>query len=1565
MTDARVSQLAIEVLTSRAQPDGRASQLAVETLTSRVQPDALVSQVAVETLTSRVQPDARVSQIAVEVLTSPDTTTPPDPATLTYRVSQLAVEVLTSRSQPDAQVSQVAVETLTSRAQPDARVSQIAVETLTARSQPDAQVSQVAVEVLVGRGFGLYAVIRATLSQDVSLDAVILVPSVGVTADAVIQRTQAAGFAVDGLILTPRTGAATADGYLILPASGTFSADAVVEVHWGPWSATESNSFPYTLTADAVISESVTDSFTADGITLQVKSFAQSTDAVVLREVTQQYSANSLLAWTNASAGLADAVIKATPTNSLAADASIFTPFVVETFTADAVLRAQRTSSLLARALVVQVGGPPPPPPYVPPTVTVEIFYDGQDITDYVLIETARFEAQANGIAGICQLTVRDSAQTFAPGYFKTGGGIELRIDGMRVWSGLIATVNRTYVFDVVDTTDPNSVPRYWVIEGVDWNILFAKRIAWNHSSPTSSAPTYSAGTSDKAVILDIINRFLDLDDDGIDTSGVDHVGPVSPYGEAFRPMSSQGDQWGMIMDRISAANGSIYYIDPDRVLNYRDAEKPYGSFDLSDRPGEGEEGYREVVVSTGGMDMANDVFVWGAGLGSEDLDGDGVPDPAFARVQSADSIAEYGRFQWADLVEGAYLRSTVRRRARSYVYGSPTSNRGHYEPLVEVRLTMFRPGLRVGMVVDFETEVFDDAFVTTVVPPIEVVEASLDNFAARLRRIESSNNYTAQNKVSGAYGAYQIMPGNWRVWAPKYLGTDPSKAEASRWTNGATWVPSTTRDHQDTVALTKLNHLYQFLGDWRRVAACWRSGGSVAIKQPLDWSRGTIKYVNSVCQSLGFAEVTRSTVLPPVGATDVDSSAEVQEQVGYIENRSSHIVLPVRRCSITFPVAGAARFDFVLAQVYDQALSLVDPYIFPPIEPIEPPPLVEPPSVFQYDLSRVGWVWDSSSNDIDTYYRQPTGTALPARVYERHIDMNSAVGPIGSSYRHIDLPARLSPSISIRWPFERDIADVTQASASGWFEVSHIYELPEPVGKAKLLITGYTWRDYPEEEGGPSVSGSAVFGARNLGVYYLPSVVPSNESATYPTDDYPYHDIQDLVNKNASLIAYGNGFWVADNLGDASGIWYSTDIEGPYTWVNVIGGRPRFEGGYFTRPYQAADGAIYLNYATTPSSWSTTLVKPSTGGNPGFSGAYTTAFGGGYWVVSPVSTSPTYWYASNINGPWTQGNSSSSLGEIYYAGGYWFDSVRRGTDSLTAANWTLVPVPLPINHLIGYHDGTWVATPRTTDIGAPIWYSTAPLSSWNVADYYPTGRVAGRPTYGGGYWSVGGQWAINAAGPWQDGPAYFIYGDGKWASAQTWSPVPWGFVFHPRTIDSDGQPIPSVRLGTQVAIVDTSPFRPNPIPATSKLVTIEVSLPDLPPGFLVLAHEPGVIQTYIDDPIYVARPGGSLPEWLEKWHIQEALGGGAFYLYNVAIRSGASLPPLNESPYVTWSREHGFYYTASPYVSGTLKVWLDGEPTDRYYELNPNVGSFVMFAAQLFDPLDLSARIRVSYTPQ
>ena len=103
-----------------------------------------------------------------------------------------------------------------------------------------------------------------------------------------------------------------------------------------------------------------------------------------------------------------------------------------------------------------------------------------------------------------------------------------------------------------------------------------------------------------------------------------------------------------------------------------------------------------------------------------------------------------------------------------------------------------------------------------------------LARFMYAVGEVESGGDYYARNKVSGAYGKYQIMPSNWPSWAKAYLGDSSAKQ---------------TPANQEKVAAGKFTSLYRSLDSWKRVAYWWLTGS----KQTSGWSSYAKRYVDRV----------------------------------------------------------------------------------------------------------------------------------------------------------------------------------------------------------------------------------------------------------------------------------------------------------------------------------------------------------------------------------------------------------------------------------------------------------------------------------------------------------------------------------------------------------------------------------------------------------------------------------------------------------------------------------------------------------------------------------------------
>lgn len=330
---------------------------------------------------------------------------------------------------------------------------------------------------------------------------------------------------------------------------------------------------------------------------------------------------------------------------------------------------------------------------------TVDIRLDGVSITDDVLYQQTSFHAVANGQPGQAEVVVKNVDQKYAPGDFVMGMTLELYIDGQREWDGWLFDVKRTWPFDVMDTSSPLEVPRFWKLRGFDRNMLFQKRVMYDQNDPDNERglPVYPEGTMDDTVLLDVYNNYVHTTGLGLSTSGITEIASPSPEGE-FK-IGYVGAPWGAAFDDCARMTGGVFYIDPDRVIHYRGDTDVNADFALSDTPWDDENsvGYADMMWTKDFSDAATDALVWGAGYGSKF--------PVFARHEN--NVDTYGRWQWGDIFMGAYKQATVNKRARTYVEGSPSHHRGHDRPVPSVSLSLYQPGLRCGQVVHILNHVY------------------------------------------------------------------------------------------------------------------------------------------------------------------------------------------------------------------------------------------------------------------------------------------------------------------------------------------------------------------------------------------------------------------------------------------------------------------------------------------------------------------------------------------------------------------------------------------------------------------------------------------------------------------------------------------------------------------------------------------------------------------------------------------------------------------------------------------------------------------------------------------
>jgi len=336
-----------------------------------------------------------------------------------------------------------------------------------------------------------------------------------------------------------------------------------------------------------------------------------------------------------------------------------------------------------------------------PVATSIQLFYNGVDIWPDVVVSQARFTTLVNGQAGSCHVRIKDPLLNKS---FVIGKRLRLRINGRWHWSGYVQKQSYVYGFDY-NTTRP--LTRFIELDGTDVNILFSKRIVFRQAQPAKlGGPSYPAFTDDTTVIEDLFADWIDLSGDAIDTETlVDFVETINEDESAAFAWSTW--TWGQAMQSIAHLPAALYYIDPDQRLVYADVDTPSVPWVLTDDPVATTSGigYREQTFVNDGGELINDALVWGISGGS--------PTPVVKRLQSADSISEHGRWQYAEVNGSVYKQTTVNRIASSIINGSPQSKRGHKDDRRKVDLTTFDTRLRASDRVRFVSNVYglDEVF--------------------------------------------------------------------------------------------------------------------------------------------------------------------------------------------------------------------------------------------------------------------------------------------------------------------------------------------------------------------------------------------------------------------------------------------------------------------------------------------------------------------------------------------------------------------------------------------------------------------------------------------------------------------------------------------------------------------------------------------------------------------------------------------------------------------------------------------------------------------------------------
>jgi hypothetical protein len=439
---------------------------------------------------------------------------------------------------------------------------------------------------------------------------------------------------------------------------------------------------------------------------------------------------------------------------------------------------------------------------------TVAITYDGIDITSHVLFQSCSFELQMSGVAGSFEITLKDTVQSIGP--FVTGKEVTFTIDGHRMFGGYVMQVARKFAFPV-DRTDAahggvaSVASRQWVLRGVDYNILFDKRVLRFSTDMSGRGfmkqlPHFWNDEDIGVLVRRLCADYIDIG--SIDyTTYVDDIDtpvPHSWYPDGTAPhtkgaWAQQGTQWRQQMDEFTQFNGGIYYIDPEKRLHVHAIESMEARWGFSDVPNHlpvtddpaikdpdtfqgSTYGFRDLDATEDGSMIINDALIWG---GSEWAGPNGGT--LFARRQNEESIDTHNRWQLSEVHFGEYgVQSAVDSRAEVIVNGTKSGREnqqygfrnpqwqlkfswfGHDVPFLNGARDHLRPGNLVTTVLYSFGSDLQHPLIQTL--PLRTVRVSFPGLDA------NGNGYVS---MEGYFGIQMSDP--WTIW--RYLLQTKTKA--------------------------------------------------------------------------------------------------------------------------------------------------------------------------------------------------------------------------------------------------------------------------------------------------------------------------------------------------------------------------------------------------------------------------------------------------------------------------------------------------------------------------------------------------------------------------------------------------------------------------------------------------------------------------------------------------------------------------------------------------------------------------------------------------------------------
>lgn len=293
---------------------------------------------------------------------------------------------------------------------------------------------------------------------------------------------------------------------------------------------------------------------------------------------------------------------------------------------------------------------------------TVLIRYNGADITSNVLFESAVFSTVANGGVGSFEFTVKDPSSTLS---FVTGKEVTLSLDGTVVFGGYLTQVGRRFAFP-----DKTSGTRQWVLRGVDYNIIFDRRVLRRTNGYTRGLPLVAKTTYDGAAIRYALNNYFDLTGFTWNNTTIDDVALYTADSGKKGAYPQQGTTLRELFSGPAERTGAVFYIAADKKIHYHALEETTSSWGFSDAPnGTTTFKMRDLDMVEDGSLIVNDAMVWG---GSQWAGSGGT---VFARSQNSTSQGTYGRWQIGEThfgEEGYGIQAGVTARAGVIVNGPP-----------------------------------------------------------------------------------------------------------------------------------------------------------------------------------------------------------------------------------------------------------------------------------------------------------------------------------------------------------------------------------------------------------------------------------------------------------------------------------------------------------------------------------------------------------------------------------------------------------------------------------------------------------------------------------------------------------------------------------------------------------------------------------------------------------------------------------------------------------------------------------------------------------------------------